>query len=165
MDAFDVAGWESFGVAMAGAAAVLVGLIFVAMSINMERLLAYPWLVSRAADAVLILFVALVAGALLLVPGLEASLLGWLLVVLGGVGAISILGRAVTRRHAIDPEYRGRADLQAVVAAVAMALFAVAGLSLAVAMGGGLYWLVPAMLLCLGIAVLDSWVLLVEINR
>jgi hypothetical protein len=31
--------------------------------------------------------------------------------------------------------------------------------------GGGLYWLVPATLLCLARAILDSWVLLVEINR
>jgi hypothetical protein len=30
---------------------------------------------------------------------------------------------------------------------------------------GGLYWLVPATLLCIVRAILDSWVLLVEINR
>jgi hypothetical protein len=31
--------------------------------------------------------------------------------------------------------------------------------------GGGLYWLAPAIVLCLLVAVLDAWVLLIEILR
>jgi modulator of FtsH protease len=165
MDAFEVAGWESFGVAMAGAAAVLVGLIFVAMSINMERLLTYPWLVSRAADAVLILMVALVAATLLLVPGIAVPVLAWSLVAVGVVSALSVLLRSARRRPGVEPRYRRNMDAQTLIATACLALFAVAGLSLVVGDGGGLYWLVPAALGSLGVAVLDSWVLLVEINR
>ncbi|MFN8521164.1 MAG: hypothetical protein U0667_17645 [Chloroflexota bacterium] len=165
MDAFEVAGWESFGVAMAGAAAVLVGLIFVAMSINMERLLAYPWLVSRAADAVLILMLALAAATLLLVPGIAIPVLAWCLVALGAVGTGSILARGVRRRGRVDAQYRSRADLQTIAAAAFTLQFGLAGLSLLAGVGGGMYWLVPAILGSLAIAVLDSWVLLVEINR
>ena len=40
-----------------------------------------------------------------------------------------------------------------------------AGLSLILGAGGGLYWLVPAMVLGFGGAVLNAWVLLVEIVR
>ncbi len=165
MDAYEVAGWESFGVAMAGAAAVLVGLIFVAMSINMERLLGFPWVVSRAADAVLILMITLVAATLLLVPGVAVPVLGWSMVVLGVASAVFVLVRGVRRRPMIDAQYRRNMDVQVAIAVVCLAEFAVAGASVLAGFGGGLYWLVPAALGSLAIAVIDSWVLLVEVNR
>jgi hypothetical protein len=37
--------------------------------------------------------------------------------------------------------------------------------SLLLRAGGGLYWLVPGVVLCLVVAVLDAWVLLIEILR
>lgn len=40
-----------------------------------------------------------------------------------------------------------------------------AGVSLLLGAGGGLYWLVPGVILCLVVAVLDAWVLLIEILR
>ncbi len=51
-----------------------------------------------------------------------------------------------------------------VLAAFALPLVA-AGLTLILGAGGGLYWLVPAMILGFGGAVLNAWVLLVEIVR
>jgi modulator of FtsH protease len=51
-----------------------------------------------------------------------------------------------------------------VLAAFALPLVA-AGLTLMLGAGGGLYWLVPAMVLGFGGAVLNAWVLLVEIVR
>jgi hypothetical protein len=41
----------------------------------------------------------------------------------------------------------------------------IAGVSLLLLTGGGLYWLVPGIVLRLVVAVLDAWVLLVEILR
>ena len=41
----------------------------------------------------------------------------------------------------------------------------IAGVSLLLLAGGGLYWLIPGIVLCLLMAVLDAWVLLVEILR
>ena len=40
-----------------------------------------------------------------------------------------------------------------------------AGLSLLLRAGGGLYWLVPGMAFCLVVAVVNAWVLLVEVVR
>ena len=56
------------------------------------------------------------------------------------------------------------------VARVAMAQlavlpFLVAGVSLLLRAGGGLYWLVPGVVMCLVVAVLNAWVLLIEILR
>jgi hypothetical protein len=41
----------------------------------------------------------------------------------------------------------------------------VAAVSLLLRAGGGLYWLVPGVVLCLVVAALDAWVLLIEILR
>ena len=41
----------------------------------------------------------------------------------------------------------------------------VAGLSLLLGVGGWLYWLAPGIILGVVVAVLDSWVLLIEILR
>jgi hypothetical protein len=43
--------------------------------------------------------------------------------------------------------------------------FLVAGVSLLLQAGGGLYWLVPGVVLCLLVAVLNAWVPLIEILR
>jgi hypothetical protein len=43
--------------------------------------------------------------------------------------------------------------------------FLAAAVSLLLRAGGGLYWLVPGVVFCFVIAVLDAWVLLIEILR
>ena len=43
--------------------------------------------------------------------------------------------------------------------------FLVAGASLLLRAGGGLYWLVPGIVFCLVVAVLNAWELLIEIVR
>jgi hypothetical protein len=48
VSAYDIHAWVEFGVAVAGAAAVLTGLVFVAVSINLERVLAVPGVPDRA---------------------------------------------------------------------------------------------------------------------
>ena len=51
------------------------------------------------------------------------------------------------------------------IAQAAVLPLMVAAVSLLLRAGGGLYWLVPGVVLCLVIAVLDAWVLLIEILR
>jgi modulator of FtsH protease len=43
--------------------------------------------------------------------------------------------------------------------------FVIAGITMLVGGGGGLYWLVPAVIFSFLVSLLDAWVLLVEINR
>ena len=70
--------WHEFFLAQAGAAGVLVGLVFVGVSINLEKILSDPGsgLTGRAAEALILLVAVLTASALLLVPAQGTTMIG-----------------------------------------------------------------------------------------
>src|ERR1700691_2980763 len=70
------AGWANFFVAEVGAAAALSGLIIVAISINLQRILSFPQLPGRAAEMLILLVGALTACSLALMPGQPLKVLG-----------------------------------------------------------------------------------------
>jgi hypothetical protein len=163
--AYAASEWEGLFIAEAGASAALAGLLFVAISINLARILQGAGLPGRAGEAIVLLVAVLVASSLGLVPGqsptvlgaelLAAGLLAW--TVLSAIHVLAVRGGA-------GPSPGVRAARIA-LAQAAMLPLPVAGVSLLLDAGGGLYWLVPGVLLCLVVAVLDAWVLLVEIVR
>jgi hypothetical protein len=70
------AGWANFFIAEVGAAAALSGLIIVAISINLQRILSFPQLPGRAAEMLILLVGALTACSLALMPGQPLKVLG-----------------------------------------------------------------------------------------
>jgi hypothetical protein len=70
--------WHDFFLAQAGAAGVLTGLVFVAVSINLQEILSEPGsgLPGRAAEALILLVGVLTASILLLVPGQSKRAVG-----------------------------------------------------------------------------------------
>jgi hypothetical protein len=165
MYAYTTNGWESLFVAQAGVAAVLAGLLFVAVSINLAKILQHPGLPGRAAEAIGLLTGVLVACSLGLVPGQPQTVLGIELLAAGLLAWSVQAGihlRAARRQLGPSPA--------ALVGRIALAQGAVlplpvAGVSLLLGASGGLYWLVPGIVLSLMVAVLDAWVLLIEILR
>jgi hypothetical protein len=160
---FAIDEWHDFFLAIVGAAAALLGLLFVALSINLERILSFPWLPGRAAETIVVFFEALVVSALCLVPQrtnalgfevLATGIAGWLFPV-----TAQIRGRAEVKTQRVP--FRGRV----VLIQIATLPVIVAGVSIAVDAGGGLYWLVPAIIFLLAVGLMNAWVLLVEINR
>ena len=79
--------WANFGVAVTGATAALIGLLVVALSINLRQIVGSEHLPTRALLALLLLVMPLVAGILLLVPQTTTAF-GVELVVLGVVVGI-----------------------------------------------------------------------------
>jgi len=164
MPAYSAVEWEGLFLAGAGASAALTGLPFVAISINLDRILQGTGLPGRAGEAMLLVAV-LVVSMLGLVPGqsptmLGAELLGTELVVWFILATIHV--RAVQGRVGPDP---AALAVRIVTAQMAVLPLLAAGVSLLVRAGGGLYWLAPGILLCLVVAVLGAWVLLIEILR
>jgi hypothetical protein len=165
MHAYSAGGWENLFVALAGASAALAGLLVVAVSINLSRILAYPGLPGRAGEAVVLLVTVLVVAVLGLVPGqprwvLAAELLATGLIAWSALTSIHV--RAIRGHTGPTPSMLAR---RVVLAQAAMLSFPVAGASLLLGRGGGLYWLVPGVVLCLVVAVMEAWVLLIEILR
>ena len=82
---------------------------------------------------------------------------------MGGAAWLFATGMFTLRRPAIDQPLP--IVVNAVVAQLATLPVIAAGASLLARRGGGLYWLVPAFVLLLGVGVIYAWVLLVEILR
>jgi hypothetical protein len=163
MDAYRAEAWSDFAVAVAGATAALAGLVFVAVSINLARILEFPHLPGRAAQSLGLLVALLATGVLVLVPGQPDAALA---VEVGATGLLLATGALVPlrrgRRAAGSP--RSRVG-PAVIVLLPAAALVVCGATLVAGSGGGLYWLAAAVVLGLTGATAHAWVLLVEINR
>jgi hypothetical protein len=162
--------WHDFFLAQAGAAGVLTGLVFVAVSINLQEIVSDPGsgLAGRAAEALILLVGVLTASVLLLVPeqgqvmvGAEVLAVG--LLTWGGVVAIQLrrLGSWGTMR----PDLRQPFVLRVALGQIATLPFVVAGIAVLAGGLGGLYWLVAGMIFATVVALFEAWVLLIEINR
>ena len=165
MSAYDPHSWAEFGVAAAGAAAVLAGLVFVAVSINLEKVLEIRGLPGRAGESIIMFLGALIASLLLLVPGQSNTALG---VELAGSGATLAVGLILIAWPGL--KYQAHHPLSwritRIVAALATSVpIAVAGVSLLAESGGGLYWLLAAVVLAFIAGIGNAWVLLVEVVR
>jgi hypothetical protein len=70
--------WHDFFLAQAGAAGVLTGLVFVSVSLNLEKIMSQPefGLAGRAGEALILLVAVLTASCLLLVPGQGTMIVG-----------------------------------------------------------------------------------------
>jgi hypothetical protein len=160
----DISAWSEFAVATAGASAALTGLVFVAVSINLSRILAYPALPRRTGQTLVLFLVPLFIAVFVLARGQGVGALGVELVGLGVVLGTILLWLSGTGRTAEEPA--GSFILARLLPSVLTAAFVIAaGLSLLLDRGGGLLWTVPAVLVSFVGGVGNAWVLLIEIQR
>ena len=158
-------GWENFFIAEVGASAALVGLIFVGVSINLTRIISLPGLPNRAFLALIILLTILVVSSLLLVPGQPLTLVGIEVLVVGLIIWITATMLDVNILQTKKSQYRVPYLLNMALTQFAVLPYVVAGIIVLTRGADGLYWLVPAIVISFIKAILDAWVLLVEINR
>ena len=164
MTAYQPEQWHDMFVAMAGAAAALTGLIFVAVSINLEQVLKYPALPPRAVETLSILIGLLVLSVFVLIPGQSLTALGVEILVLGVAVGTALLVKRIRLPRAAGQPLTWTVTPVGVILAAALPM-AAAGISVLVRGGGGLYWLVAALILGFAGAVFNAWILLVEIHR
>jgi len=163
MNAYDVAGWKDFFVGTIGASAGLLGLLFVAISINLQEILRYRHLPGRAAGTLGILLAALLVSGVGLAPGQSAVVFGVEVAVIGAAVLFQAFWVTRGKRDPTEPiswnlEHR-------VIGSVPGVTFLVGSLIVMAGGGGGLYWLMAGILLAFVVASINAWVLLVEILR
>jgi hypothetical protein len=163
--AYNPAAWNSFFSAQVSASAALTGLIFVAVSINLDKIVTGRILVSRSALALVILLGVLLGSICCLVPGQPAFTLGCELAPLGA--AVWLAGTILQHRASHNNPYVSRWQklFHTVLTQLSMLPSVVAGASLLLARGGGLYWLLAGSVFSFTAALIDAWVLLIEIQR
>lgn len=163
--AYDAARWGNFFSAESSASAALTGLLFVALSINLQQIVKNPLLAARSLKALITLSAILLLSLLCLVPGQSPRVLG---VEIGIVGLLLWAAAALLQYRSVHKNpYIGRgARIFHMVLAHASGLpMILAARSLFIARGIGLYWILVGTLICFVSALLDAWVLLIEIQR
>jgi hypothetical protein len=162
VELYDVTEWHELFVASAGAAAALAGLVFVAVSINVERILSFHGLPERALQTILLLLAAVVVSILGLIPQSTTALAVELLV----ATAMLCVGLFYSARAAFDTGgHRSWLVSRLLVVVPGSVPYLVGAVSLLVATGGGLAWIALGIIGGMVGAVGNAWVLLVEILR
>lgn len=165
MAAYDVAEWSELFVATAGAAAALAGLVFVAVSINLEHILEGQGLAERALQTLLMLVIVVLVSIVALIPGQSHVALGVELLVVASFYAAGLV--RTSRRGSLATGHQP--PLWVVGRVVVMCLSAlpltVGAISMLAECGGGLYWIGAGIIGAILGGVANAWVLLVEIQR
>jgi len=157
--------WHNLLAVQAGAAATLTGLVFVAVSINLSRIMAFPGLPSRAAESIVqFLQVFFICTACLIPRQPTEALAAEILTVAGFSWAMQIFAHV---RYA-----RSRSGhpllwlmIRIVQTQLASIPFLIGGVCLLIGMPAGMYWLVPGFVFSFVAGVANAWVLLVEVVR
>jgi hypothetical protein len=157
--------WAAAFTAVAGSSAALTGLLFVALSINLDRVIKGPGLVARAVEVLLLLVAVLVIATLLLMPGQGVQGVAIEILVIA-VLMSSLLGYIHVRapRHALRVS-TANFVLRVVGDQMGPLFLIIGAVTLLIGSGGGLYWVVPALVAAMVAAIIGAWVLLVEIVR
>ena len=151
--------WDSFGVVVGAASGALVGLLFVAISVNGGRIAKNPALDVVAARTLVLFVIPLVSAILVVTPRQAdwAPVENWTPAPAGA--ALILVGRRAC--PSTPAPSRGLArTLDRTSPTLAISSDRDRGVTLIVG-GGGLYWLVPAVILALVGGTLNAWLLLV----
>lgn len=153
--------WRDLFVAFATVCAALLGLFFVAISLQIRELERHPIELNRALQGLHVLLFGLVIALLVLIPRQPTSLLGAELIVAQLVYMLLTLPSGIRRISGVHvPRI---VKITAVVAVALMGLVIAAGVSLILDLGPGLYLVVPEVLgIVLGASLFAQAVLFVR---
>jgi hypothetical protein len=158
--------WKEFFVTAAGASATLVGLVIVAISVNVQRILDAPQLPSRGGATVAALVLILVSSLAGLIPQSSAAFA----IELSAFGLVVWLLHMWSARQIIVVYLKSLELLRESVLGIAIGQiqsipFLIGGISLLLQQAAGLYWIAWAIIATFILSVVNTWVLLVEILR
>jgi hypothetical protein len=158
------ADWSNFLVAEVGASAALAGLIFVAVSINLSKIIEYPGVSGRAGEALALLMGVLIIATLGLAPDQSQNVLGVEFLLVGVTLWIFIVTLHVRQLRRAKQPWWWLASRAALCQLTTLS-FCVAGIMLILGHAAGMNWLVPGCVFAFLTSTTSAWVLLIEIIR
>ncbi|MCO5315697.1 MAG: hypothetical protein M9938_06010 [Solirubrobacterales bacterium] len=147
--------------AAAGASAALAGLVFVAISINLERILELDGVPELGLVTILLLIGVLIVSLFGLIPDQDHQALGLELLLQGLVFSTAIGWLSLRSVIASDGHYGSRIMLPL----CGTTPFLVGSVLLLAGSAAGPYWIFAGLIGAILAAVLNAWILLVEILR
>jgi hypothetical protein len=161
-----IAHWLPFFEGEVAASAALAGLLFVAVSINLTRIVAISGLPERAGMTLTLLIGVLVVSTLGLIPDQPPAVFGIELLTFGVIQTAFVY---LLRMRVVNSEAVRLSPAPAWVREVGHFIttipFIVAGVLELLGVPGALFYIAPAVIASFVIAGLNAWVLLVEIIR
>jgi hypothetical protein len=160
--------WHDFYLTAGAAAAALIGLLFVGISINLDEFTTDDGAGVRilAEQAFANFVFVLVISLMVLIPDQDQASLTIQLAIVGVLGTLRIIRRAITMRRRMEPS----AGWRFVVRRLGLAAVACVGVIAIAALVqrnpiSAFYWLVGVILIYLTSAADSAWDLLVEVGR
>ena len=142
----------------------MAGLVFVAVSINLERILSERDLPARAVQTLVMLVLVVAISIVCLIPGQDQIALGVeLLIVAAGYAAALAQTSQISLATPSGP--RTLRAFRLMLLAISGVPLLIGSLSVLAETGGGLYWIAAGILGAIAGGVTNAWVLLVEIHR
>ena len=154
--------WKDLFVASAGASAALAGLVFVAVSINLDRILALEGVTNLALSTLALLIGVLITSMFGLIPGQETGTLGVELLVWAVLLTAFVAFQGI--RSASVSDHAGYAS-RLIVPAFGTVPVLIGAVLLTGGEASGLDWVFAGMVGAIIAAVMNAWILLVEILR
>ncbi len=157
--------WAGFFEAEVSASATLTGLVTVAISINLARILSVEHLPSRAGESLFALTAAFALSSAALIPGISLPALGVVALIVAalsfGFGARNqYLWRTQVGRQEWLPQ-----TVNAVCRTMSTLPITIGGALLCFHAPAGVDWIGVGVIATLVVSVMNAWVLLVEIIR
>jgi modulator of FtsH protease len=157
--------WHDLFVATAGSAAALTGLIFVGVSINLARILSMAKLPERALLALIFLLTILILSVVMLIPDQSSTSLGIEVLITGFITWVITVRMDISIYAKTELQFKRFYLFNLAINQAATIPYIIAAFFLITGNLNGVYWIVAAFILCFIKSIMDSWVLLVEINR
>jgi hypothetical protein len=160
----DEMGWNEFNLGILGAAAALAGLVIVAASVNIAEIVKERSLTARLGAGIATLVLAITASALALFPGITLLTYGITVLVASLSAAVFAIHAARAIADNTNPQNRYKA-LRGTVNFLPAAVYAAGSAMLIAGQPAGLVVIAVGAIVAIAVALMISWIVLVEVLR
>jgi len=160
-----LAEWQAHLAMESGAAATLLGLVFVAASINLKQIVVTPSLPARVVEAVVQFVQVLFVSMMITIPRQPERVVSVEIVAVAILSWIIQMVAIARYKRARSGHPRWWLVLRIAQTHFATIPFVVAGVSLWLHFEDALYWVVPGFFFSFFAGLVNSWVLLINVGR